>query len=532
MPKVTRQGERMKKLTVMQTLVLLCFLLSVQNVAVYAQTADKCKGMAAYQLSSPSSHITMAEWRQHYTPPATPFAPPVTESFPPHCHIEGVLDQRTGYDNKSYAISFAINLPDKWNGRFLFQGGGGLNGSLNPPLGTAAAGDSPALSRGFAVASTDSGHKGQGPFDAGFVDDQEALLNFYQFANARVTVVAKQIVADYYGRQAGHSYFVGCSTGGREGMIMSQRFPYYYDGIVVGSPAMRTGFSNLALKWISVSLNQVAPKDADGKPDRRRAFSDKQKQLIVNTLLKTCDANDGVSDGMIFDSPGCRFDPAVLTCKAQQNDSCLSQAQVQALHKAFAGPKDSLGRQVYPGFLYDTGIDAQGFIPGLLAGGTSPVDAAGGVAMQQDIDAEAAAASEQLAAFGDSTWTNLNSFSGHGGKLIFYHGNSDPWFSALDTIGYYEKMSAANGGMDQVSNWSRAFLVPGMGHCSGGQALDHFDMLTAIVDWVEQGKAPEAVTATGKAFPGRSRPLCPYPEFAHYKGSGNTQDAANFECRK
>ena len=507
-------------------------LLLLQATPVYAQTADKCRHMIAYQLSEPASHITMAEWREHYTPPATPFAPPITQSFPPHCHIEGVLDQRTGHDNKPYAISFAINLPDDWNGRFLFQGGGGLNGILNPPLGTAAAGDTPALTRGFAVASTDSGHKGQGPFDAGFVNDQEALLNFYQFANARVTVVAKQIVADYYGRKADHAYFVGCSTGGREGMIMSQRYPYYYDGIVSGAPAMRTGFSNLALKWVSVSLNQVAPKGPDGKPDRRKAFSEQQKQLVVNTLLKTCDANDGVTDGMIFDTRGCHFDPAVLTCKARLSDSCLSNGQVQALKKAFAGPKDSLGRQVYPGFLYDTGIDAKGFIPGLLAGGTSPVDAAGGFAMQQDVDAEAAAASDQLAAFGDSTWTNLNSFSGHGGKLIFYHGNSDPWFSALDTMDYYEKMSAANGGMDSIKSWSRAFLVPGMGHCSGGKALDHFDMLTAIVDWVEKGKAPERVTATGRAFPGRSRPLCPYPGFAHYKGTGNTQDAANFECRQ
>jgi len=488
--------------------------------------------MSAYQLSSNSSHITAADWRENYSPPPSPIGQPGTRTYPPHCHIEGVLDQRTGYDNKPYAITFAINLPDDWNGRFLFQGGGGLNGSLNPPLGTVASGDNPALTRGFAVASTDSGHKGQGPFDASFIADQEALLNFYQFANARVTAVAKQIIADYYGHSADHSYFVGCSTGGREGMIMSQRFPYYYDGIVSGAPAMRTGFSNLALKWISVSLNLVAPKDSTGKPDRRNAFSDKQKQLIINSLLKTCDANDGIADGMVFDSRGCGFDPADLTCKAQRDDSCLSQPQVQALKKAFAGPVDSRGRQVYPGFLYDTGINASGFIPGLLAGGTSPVDAAGGVVMQQDVDAEATAASEPLASFGDSTWTNLNSFSGHGGKLIFYHGNSDAWFSALDTIGYYERMSAANGGMDKVRDWSRAFLVPGMGHCSGGQALDQFDMLTAIVNWVENGNPPERVTATGRAFPGRSRPLCPYPEFAHYTNSGDKDDATSFECRQ
>lgn len=512
-------------------MIPILILALLQTPAIYAQQADRCNDMAAYTLSFTSMEITKVEWLQKYTPPPSPVAPPITESFPPHCHIEGVIDRRTGRDGKPYAIGFAVNLPDDWNGRFLFQGGGGLNGIIRPPLGTDAAGGIPALSRGFAVVSTDSGHRGSMPFDAGFIADQEALLNFYQFANARVTEVARQIVGRYYGRAAHHSYFIGCSTGGREGMIMSQRYPYYYDGIVSGAPAMRTGFSNLALKWVSVSLNQEAPRDASGKPMTDAVFSEVEKRLIIDSFLKKCDANDGVADGMVFDTHGCKFDPVDLVCSTGKKDSCLSSDQAYALKKAFAGPRDSRGIAVYPGFLFDTGIADKGRIPGLLSGGTSPVDQAAGAAMKQDVDAEAMAAVEQTAAFGDSTWTNLNSFSGNGGKLIFYHGVSDAWFSALDTIGYYERMSKENGGMDRVRNWSRAFLVPGMAHCRGGKALDQFDMLTAIVDWVENGRAPDEVIATGRAFPGRSRPLCPYPEFAHYRGSGDPEDAANFECR-
>jgi hypothetical protein len=204
---------------------------------------------------------------------------------------------------------------------------------------------------------------------------------------------------------------------------------------------------------------------------------------------------------------------------------------VGALKKAFAGPKDSRGTQVYPGFFYDTGISAIVGIPGLLSWGPSPFGPPV-TSTEMDVDALAAAAGKDpRAAVTDTPWTNLSTFSGHGGKLIFYHGLSDPWFSALDTLGYYQRMAGENGGLDQVENWSRLFLVPGMGHCSGGKAtLDSFDMLTALTDWVEKGTAPDSVVATGKAFPGRSRPLCAYPKHTQYIGQGDPENAANFKC--
>ena len=188
---------------------------------------------------------------------------------------------------------------------------------------------------------------------------------------------------------------------------------------------------------------------------------------------------------------------------------------------------------MYPGFPFDTGIVATQGIPGLLAGSRNPVGPPF-TATEMDVDkrAEDAVANPQMQLTATWSFTNLNTFSSHGGKLLFFHGVSDPWFSALDTVDYYERMTRANGGASVVTGWSRLFLVPGMGHCGGGPAtLDSFDMLGAVVDWVENQKAPQAVRATGRSFPGRSRPLCPYPEHAHYKGTGDVEDAASFECR-
>ena len=172
-----------------------------------------------------------------------------------------MIDERTGRDGKPYGIGFAVALPANWNGRFLFQGGGGLNGSVQPPLGGAYAGERSALARGFAVASTDSGHQSTG-FDGSFFRDQQAALNFLYQAVAEVTVVAKAIVARHYGKPQQHAYFVGCSTGGREAMMMSQRFPDYFDGIVAAAPAARTSFSNLGLRYATAALNAIAPRDA------------------------------------------------------------------------------------------------------------------------------------------------------------------------------------------------------------------------------------------------------------------------------
>jgi len=441
---------------------------------------------------------------------------------PAFCRVEGTIDRRIGADGKTYGIGFALALPDAWNGRFLFQGGGGLNGSVWPPLGAQAAGNRPALARGFAVVSTDTGHKGQ-VFDPSFFRDQQASLDFYYVAIGRVAVLARQMIAWYYGRGAQHSYFSGCSTGGREAMIMSQRYPGYFDGIVAGAPAMRTGYSNLSLAYITSVFTQASSGPL---------LSDSDRKLVIDALLAACDANDGLKDGMIFNRAACHFDPTPLVCPGGKTDGCLTVQQVNALG-AFNGPRTSRGDQVYPGFPWDAGMNESKGLPGLLHGPTIPVKLPA-TAGPFDVDREFyRVASDANGRLGDSTWTNLSTFAAHGGKLLFYHGLSDPWFSALDTVGYYERMGRDTASKAPVNAWSRLFLSPGMGHCGGGsQALDQFDMLTAVVDWVEKGKAPDEVIATGKALPGRSRPLCPYPQYAEYKGQGDPNDAANFTCKE
>lgn len=510
-------------------------LFAVLAVPLLAQTP--CDQLTKFRIAGTSLEIATASTfpaaaagttRAGRGPETIPVA------MPSYCRIDGTINARTGVDGKPYGIGFALALPATWNGGFLFQGGGGLNGSVAQPMGGQAAGDIPALARGFAVVTTDSGHKGA-VFDGSFMRDQQAALDFAYAAIGRVTEVAKLIVAQYYGSAARRSYFDGCSTGGREAMLVTQRYPLYFDGVISGDPAMRTGYSNLADAWVTVLLNQIAPKDAAGKPDSSKALSDSDKKLVVSSILQQCDAADGIKDGLIFSKEGCPFNPAALTCKGEKTDACLTSAQVNAIQKGFAGPKTARGVPVYAAFPFDTGIAAngQGGIPGLLNPGPSPVGSPT-VATQMDVDESALTiARNSRTALTDTTSTDLSSFFGHGGKLIFYHGMSDPWFSPLDTLGYYQQMAKENGGLDQIAAKSRIYLVPGMGHCQGGAAtLDRFDALTAVVDWVEKGASPDSITATGRAFPGRSRPLCAWPKFAHYKGSGDSEDARNFECRE
>jgi len=453
-------------------------------------------------------------------------------AIPAHCRVEGIVDQRVGVDGVTYGTRFALALPTDWNGRFLFQGGGGLNGSVGAPLGAQAAGGRSALSRGFAVISTDTGHRGSGGFDASFMADQQAGLDFFYESNAKMAPIAKAMITAHYGRPASYSYFVGCSTGGREAMIMSQRYPAYFDGIVAGAPAMRTGDSNMALAYMHAVFAEFTPRDANGQASPGGLLSDGDRALIVKSLLAACDANDGVEDGMIFDTQGCHFAPADLACSGPKTDSCLSDGQVAALEKAFRGPVDSQGRQVYPPFPWDPGLNASGGgLPGILqSGGSSPVRGPR-TSGAFDVDARAAALrADAFGRIGDSMSPMLTTFRQSGSKLIFYHGMGDPWFSANETRRYYESLAKVNGGDEAVRDFSRLFLVPGMGHCGGGSAtLDRFDMLSAITDWVENGAAPDRVIATGSAFPGRSRPLCAYPEYAQYAG-GDPEDAANFTC--
>jgi feruloyl esterase len=254
----------------------------------HAQTTrgqDACTALASLQIPGIALSGVKTAWFAAGAPPPAepPYVPPLAVKLPAYCRLDATLDERTGGDGRPYGIGFAIALPADWNGRFLFQVGGGLNGSVPPPLGRTGQGDA-ALARGFAVATTDTGHKGQ-VFDATFMQEQQASLDFAYQAVGRIAVLVKLILAQYYGTPATRSYFAGCSTGGREGMLMAQRYPTYFDGVVVGAPAMRTHVSGIGDEWVATMLNQASPKDASGRPDLRRAFSDADRKTVVEGLL-------------------------------------------------------------------------------------------------------------------------------------------------------------------------------------------------------------------------------------------------------
>ncbi len=492
-----------------------------------------CEEMLQFKMEGYILSITKAAAIPEEKMKPGSFGPPAYDGLiPAYCRVDGEIDKRIGYEGKPYAIGFAIALPKEWNGRFMFQGGGGMNGTVADPIG-AQGGGIPALARGFAVITSDTGHKsGEGPFDVSFMADQEAYMNFLYKAIGKVTIVGKEIVKKYYSKPIKYSYYMGCSTGGREAMIMSQRYPDYYDGIVSGAPAMRTNYSNLGTKWMQVSLNQAAPLDEKGEPVPGGGLPEKDINLLIDSFLNACDTKDGLKDGLVFNNIGCNFDPQWLQCKGEKRHDCLTEKQVKAVKQGLAGPVSSGGMRVYSPFALDTGLNAKVGIPGLLVMTQSilgpPVKDT-----KMDIDKEYIEKTDGVAAAGDTfLWTNLSTFSGHGGKLIFYHGMSDPWFSALDTVDYYKRLIRDNGGPEKVSEWSRLFLVPGMCHCSGGEkTVDSFDMLSAIINWVEKGVAPDRVIATGKNIPGISRPLCPYPKYPFFKGKGDSNNAENFECR-
>jgi feruloyl esterase len=513
----------------------LALLLLVARPATPAdpEPARACAALA--ELNTDRFRVDTAEWVQ------------ANANQPGHCLFRVMLDARaSGMEGMSYGTGIELRLPVDWNGRLLFQGGGGLNGVLSPAMGRAGDGPS-ALQRGFAVVSTDSGHRARSSTDARFGSDQQAKLDFGYAAVDRSTREAKALLQRYYGKPPQYTYFMGCSTGGREGMMAAQRSPLLFDGIIAGDGPFN--FTRLTMNQVfSVqTITRIAPKGADGKPDLSRAFTDAQLKGVADAVLGKCDALDGLKDGMINDFRACKFDPAEQICDAAKDKrgaACMTKTQADALRTVMNGAKNSRGESLYGSTPYDTGIAAPAWRSIHLGGnGRAPGNASLGRdsltqfsmtpaapdldILKFDFDKDVARTYE-TAAISDAVATLHSSFAGHGGKLILYQGMSDQGMYTNALTGWYEKITPRDAGGPQA--WARLFVVPGMLHCGGGQATDRFDMLAAIQDWVEKGKAPDRVVATGNAFPGRSRPLCPYPKVARYDG-GNTEDAASFSCR-
>ena len=507
--------------------LILAPMFSPSHAAVESWTS-RCSGLS--KLSIPGLKVIESRIVPAGVAPAARYEPPV--QLPEHCLLRGSFGTRTGVGGRTFEIRFELRMP-AWNGRFLFEGGGDMDGVDWPAYGSLFGWLSPnALERGFAVVRTNSGHDSpnDNSLDGTWALDQQARIDYGFHALDRVTVTAKQIVAAYYGRPAQRSYFIGCSNGGRQAMLVGQRYPTYFDGVVAGNAAFNVTRIAPRLVWNTGVLSRIA-KPGIG------AFTEADMTLVANAVVKRCDALDGLADGMIQDLAACRFDVAELRCKEQKTASCLSAEQVTTYRQIIEGPKDSQGRPYYQRIPYDSGA-------GPWSGPDAANPTAGGLFMEtlryhsmtppnlkldaREVEFPAILEAVQgTAQINDAEATMLSTFASHG-KLLIYHGSSDYGLSSFEIAHWYDQVKAANG--PRTQDWARLFLVPGMQHCSGGHATDDFDPLIAIQNWVEKGEAPDRIIATGKTLPGVSRPLCPWPKVARYTG-GDPNNADSFRCQ-
>ncbi|MGE0314024.1 MAG: tannase/feruloyl esterase family alpha/beta hydrolase [Lautropia sp.] len=467
------------------------------------------------------------------------------QRLPSHCVLSGVFGERTGVDGARYATHFELRLPDAWNGRFQFMGGGGTDGSVKPAYGFDRNGSKPALADGYAVVSSDFGHQASDPRDASFGLDPEARIDWGYRAIEAVTTRAKSVIGTYYGRAPSRSYFAGCSGGGRQALVASQRFADAFDGIVAGAPILEQHVAQIGSMQILQAFTAIAPRDDAGRPILSRAFSDADLSLLATDVAKRCDGLDGLVDGIVDDYRACRYSPRALQCEGEKTASCLAAPQVQALTSVLAGPTDSRGKRLYEPYPIDIAV---GQWRGAMLGTsntptpnarratntsirfvfmTPPAPDFDYLAFDFDRDPPRLAASAPVTA---SNGTDYTGFKARGAKAIVYMGIGDALLNANGTLRWYERLAEANGGLAATQAFARYFHVPGMGHCGGGPSLDQFDPFGALVAWVENGQAPDALMASGRAFPGRTRPLCAYPKQTRHVGAGSIDDAANFRC--
>lgn len=493
-----------------------------------------------------------------------------------HCRVTGRMHPRKGSDGRDYAIGFEMRLPQDWNGRFYYQGNGGLDGAVQPATGALGGGPlTGALAQGFAVISSDAGHTGAQTGVFGL--EPQARLDYGYQAVAKLTPMAKALIASAYGKAPDRSYIGGCSNGGRHAMVEAAR-GQAYDGYLIGAPGYRLPNAALAQLW---GVQQWAPLATAGAtvphpmakgvniPDLGSAFNQVERQLVAKSILAKCDALDGARDGLVQATQACQsaFDVErdVPSCSGERNNQCLSPAQKSVLTAVFRGARTSQGQPVYSAFPLDPGLAAANwaqwkFVNAIaldpLSVGTvfsvppTPVDP-----LKIDVGARLALLSASNAQYlesglslmsppGHDDPTNVAQLQARGVKIIAYHGVADAIFSAEDTRQWFLRLDRAAHG--QADRFARYFPVPGMAHCSGGPATDQFDLLSPLVRWVEQGQAPQAITAsargTGNAggvnaelpvdwSPARTRPLCAHPTVATYNGTGSLELASSFSCR-
>ncbi len=520
--------------TLVMTLVLALF-------AVNQAAAVTCEDLASLEL--PETTITAVQ-----SVPSGSYTAPNGEVFanmPAFCRVAAILTPTS--DSQ---IGIEVWMPvSGWNGKFEGVGNGGFAGAI--PYGALA----PGVSLGYAAAGTDTGHIGSSTTDGSFaLGHPQKIIDFGYRSIHLMTFIGKQIASAFYGENPQHSYFTGCSTGGRQALMEAQRYPDDYDGIVAGDPVAyythhHVG-GNLWVAW-QMLYNSAST-----------VFTI-QDTLLGDAVDAACDALDGVVDGVLNDPRRCHYDPKALLCTGSQTPpSCLTAEEVEAVKNLWSGPDQMVHRKhYYPPF--ERGGEADGW-PLTISPEPPPAaqtddHAAIGFSFFENfvfdnpywdfrafdwnwgpayVENKEVVPGQTLASVLNSIDPDLSGFSAHGGKLIQYHGFSDPEVPPETSINYFESVvNLPEWSVDPTRQYYRLFMVPGMNHCSGGPGANVFDMLTPLVQWVEQDIAPETVLAThyvnnspaqGVAF---TRPLCPYPQEAVYKGSGSTNDAANFVCK-
>jgi feruloyl esterase len=497
---------------------------------------DARESMVRYSVASTQAAMSCASVPSLATAETTIVSArliPAADGVPEHCRVTGLIQPE---------IRFEVNLPSSWNRRFYMHGNGGFAGET-PEFATRPLIRANALRQGFAAAQTNTGHDATAEPFATFAMSYQKRVD-YAFRAVHMTAVeAKRIVAAYYARAAAYSYWDGCSTGGRQGLISAQRFPQDFDGIIAGAPVLNFVDTVTQSLWNSLVLAETPMSLAKMK-------------AVADAAYARCDAKDGLKDGLIDDPRRCDFDPArdVAQCPAGQDaDSCLTPAQAGAIKKIYEGLKVD-GKPVH--FGQPVGAEAVGASPaaGQPESGWSRwlIPPSGGKSLQGGFGesfvkyflaksdpaldpskfdyAKDAPKYADARALLNATNPDLGGFRARGGKLLMYFGWADTALPPVMGIDYYLKAVGTNG--LSTPDFFRLFMVPGMFHCRGGVGPEQFDAMTALINWVENGVAPATIAASqvdkGKVV--RTRPLCPYPFVARYSGSGSPDELANFAC--
>lgn len=452
------------------------------------------------------------------------------------CAVQGTITVKVAASTST--IRFETRLPaDSWNGQYVQLGGGGFCGSVPTSAGAGA----DALARGFAIASDDTGHQGSSGDGTFAYDNPAAELAWGQLSEHLTLKASQAVLEEAYGTTARRTFFVGCSTGGRQALVLAQQFPNDFDGIVAGAPAI---YQN-ELATLSQGLRELQNRDAQDRVILDQAASAVVKQQV----LTQCDAIDGLVDGVVGDPRSCVPNLDVVRCAPAASTGCLTQAQIDVAKRWYDSPRLPSGAELYPGGLP---VGSEGGWPGynigkgdaLSGGGNYAQEVLRYLAFPEDpgptyslFDFDPAKDSSRLRT-NDSLYnadsTNMAAFERAGGKLLMYHGLADPLITPQGTIQYYEDVVRFQGGsLPETQKWFRSYFLPGVYHCTGGPGPDSVDWLTAITDWVDRGQQPEQLVATKTDAAGAvtaRRPLYPYPLRAQYDGTGSPDKLTSFSA--